>query len=177
MLMPKAAMDEDHLPPSDEHNVWAARQITPVQSVSIAKLPEQLSNDNLRPCVFRSDRAHDRRTGLRRDAHRALSKETPAAGSCFPQKNEENIQRTLAAMRRALQKVAANRCRGSGLMVADDGVVRVTATLSKKQEAALRAMAARNKVSVAWLVRYAVDQLIQASAEPQLPFDLRAGGR
>jgi hypothetical protein len=62
-------------------------------------------------------------------------------------------------------------------MVAEDGVVRVTATLSKKQEAALRAMAARNKVSVAWLVRYAIDELIKSSTEPQLPFDLRVGSR
>lgn len=62
-------------------------------------------------------------------------------------------------------------------MVADDGVVRVTATLSKKQEAALREMASRHKVSVAWLIRHAVDQVIQESAEVQLPLDLRAGAR
>lgn len=62
-------------------------------------------------------------------------------------------------------------------MVADDGVVRVTATLSKKQEATLRALATRHKVSVAWLVRYAVDQLVEKSAEVQLPLDLRAGVR
>jgi hypothetical protein len=89
----------------------------------------------------------------------------------------KNIKRTLAAVCRVLQKNAANCCKGVFSMVADDGVVRVTATLSKKQEGALRAMAARNKVSIAWLVRYAVDQLIQSSAEPQLPLELRAGSR
>lgn len=62
-------------------------------------------------------------------------------------------------------------------MVADDGVVRVTATLGKKQEAALRALATRQKVSVAWLVRYAVDELIERSSEFQLPLDLSAGVR
>ena len=62
-------------------------------------------------------------------------------------------------------------------MVAEDGVVRVTATLSKKQEAALRNLSAQHKVSVAWLVRYAVDQLLDGRTEVQLPLDLRVGAR
>lgn len=53
----------------------------------------------------------------------------------------------------------------------DEGTVRVTATLSRSQEAALRDLAARHKVSIAWLVRHAVDQLIESGAV-QLPLDL-----
>jgi hypothetical protein len=177
MLMPEASMDENDFPSADERNVWAARQITPMQAVAIPKCPEQHPDDEFGTRVLRPDRTHDGRTGLRRGAHLGVGVETPAAASCFPQKNDENIKRTLAAVRSALQKVAANHCREMALMVAEDGVVRVTATLSKKQEAALRAMAARNKVSVAWLVRYAIDELIKSSTEPQLPFDLRVGSR
>jgi hypothetical protein len=56
-------------------------------------------------------------------------------------------------------------------VIADEGVVRVTASLSRGQEQALKELAARHKVSVAWLVRYAVDQLIQEGREAQLPLD------
>lgn len=56
-------------------------------------------------------------------------------------------------------------------VIAEDGVVRVTASLSRGQEAALKELALRHKVSVAWLVRYAVDQLVEQGREAQLPFD------
>lgn len=60
-------------------------------------------------------------------------------------------------------------------VIADDGVVRVTASLSRGQERALKELAAQHKVSVAWLIRYAVDQLVEQGREAQLPLDF--GGR
>lgn len=56
-------------------------------------------------------------------------------------------------------------------LVADEGVVRVTASLSRGQEQALRELATRHKVSMAWLIRYAVDQLVEQGREAQLPLD------
>lgn len=56
-------------------------------------------------------------------------------------------------------------------VIAEDGVVRVTASVSRGQEQALKELAARHKVSVAWLVRYAVDQLVERGREAQLPLD------
>ena len=56
-------------------------------------------------------------------------------------------------------------------VIADEGVVRVTASLSRVQEHALKELAARHKVSMAWLVRYAVDQLVEQGREAQLPLD------
>ena len=56
-------------------------------------------------------------------------------------------------------------------MVADDGAVRVTASLTRGQEQALKDLAAKHKVSMAWLVRYAVDQLVEQGREAQLPLD------
>lgn len=52
----------------------------------------------------------------------------------------------------------------------EEGVVRVTASLSRTQEAALKELAAKHKVSVAWMVRHAVDQLVEQGAEAQLSF-------
>lgn len=54
----------------------------------------------------------------------------------------------------------------------DDGSVRVTATLTKEQNRMLRALAEKHQVSVAWLVRYAVNQLVEQSDSVQLPLDL-----
>lgn len=54
--------------------------------------------------------------------------------------------------------------------IAEEGVVRVTASLSRTQEAALKELAAKHKVSVAWMVRYAVDQLVEQGGEAQLSF-------
>lgn len=56
-------------------------------------------------------------------------------------------------------------------VIAEEGVVRVTASLSRAQEQALKELAAKHKVSVAWLVRYAVDQLVEQGREAQLPLD------
>lgn len=56
-------------------------------------------------------------------------------------------------------------------VIADEGVVRVTASLSRAQEQALKELAGRHKVSVAWLIRYAVDRLVEQSRETQLPLD------
>ena len=56
-------------------------------------------------------------------------------------------------------------------MVAEDGAVRVTASLTRGQEQALKDLAAKHKVSRAWLVRYAVDQLVEQGREAQLPLD------
>ncbi|HEV7254648.1 MAG TPA: ribbon-helix-helix protein, CopG family [Mesorhizobium sp.] len=57
-------------------------------------------------------------------------------------------------------------------VVAQDGAVRVTASLSRDQERALKELAAKHKVSVAWLVRYAIDQLVERGQDAQLPLDL-----
>ena len=54
--------------------------------------------------------------------------------------------------------------------IAEEGVVRVTASLSRAQEAALKELAAKHKVSLAWMVRYAVDQLVEQGGEAQLSF-------
>ncbi len=56
-------------------------------------------------------------------------------------------------------------------IIADEGVVRVTASLSRAQDQALKDLAAKHKVSVAWLIRYAVDQLLEQGGEAQLPLD------
>jgi hypothetical protein len=53
----------------------------------------------------------------------------------------------------------------------DDGTVRVTASLSRSQEQALKDLAGRHKVSMAWLIRHAVDQLIEQSQDAQLPLN------
>jgi hypothetical protein len=54
----------------------------------------------------------------------------------------------------------------------DDLGVRITASLTKEQDRVLRALAAKHKVSVAWLVRYAVSQLVEQADNVQLPLDL-----
>jgi len=56
-------------------------------------------------------------------------------------------------------------------VIAEDGAVRVTASLSRGQEQALKELAAKHKVSVAWLIRYAVDQLVEQGREAQLPLN------
>lgn len=61
-------------------------------------------------------------------------------------------------------------------IIAEEGVVRVTASLSRAQEQALKDLAAKHKVSVAWLVRYAVDQLVERGREAQLPLDFARRG-
>jgi hypothetical protein len=55
-----------------------------------------------------------------------------------------------------------------------DRGVRVTATLSREQERKLRDLAAEHKVSVAWLIRHAVDQMLKPG-QLQLPLYLNEG--
>ena len=52
-----------------------------------------------------------------------------------------------------------------------DGSVRVTATLTNEQVRILRALAEKHKVSIAWLVRYAVSQFVEQADSVQLPLD------
>lgn len=54
--------------------------------------------------------------------------------------------------------------------------VRMTATLSAHQDRVLRALAVKHKVSVAWLIRYAVDRLIEQGETAQLSLDLDRRG-
>jgi hypothetical protein len=67
----------------------------------------------------------------------------------------------------------AAECSGRRVVavIAEDGAVRVTASLSRTQEQALKDLAAKHKVSMAWLVRYAVNQLVEQGREAQLPLD------
>jgi len=52
--------------------------------------------------------------------------------------------------------------------------VRVTTTFTRQQHAELERIARQNGVKVAWLVRRAVERLIdQANGGAQLPLDLR----
>jgi hypothetical protein len=52
--------------------------------------------------------------------------------------------------------------------------VRVTTTLSRQQHAALEEMANKNRISVSWLIRKAVDMLIEdAHGGPFLPLEFR----
>jgi hypothetical protein len=55
---------------------------------------------------------------------------------------------------------------------------RTTATLTAEQGRLLRLMAERQKVSVSWLIRHAVDRLIEEESKGlQLPLDMPAPGR
>jgi len=52
--------------------------------------------------------------------------------------------------------------------------VRVTTTLSQAQHAALERLADQNGVKIAWLIRRAVEQLLEkAQGGPLLPLDLK----
>lgn len=75
----------------------------------------------------------------------------------------------------AMQQGAAPCCivqNASVPMAAIEGGVRVTATITKQQDRLLRALAQRHKVSVAWLIRHAVDRLLSEGSAVQLPLDL-----
>ena len=49
---------------------------------------------------------------------------------------------------------------------------RVTVTLTREQVLALKGLAAKHKVAVAWVVRYAVERLFEERQAVQLPLDL-----
>lgn len=53
-----------------------------------------------------------------------------------------------------------------------DASARITVSLTKEQDRVLRALADKHKVSVAWLVRYAVAELVERADAVQLPLDL-----
>lgn len=54
---------------------------------------------------------------------------------------------------------------------------RVTTTLSRKQKAELDRLAKKQGVKVAWLVRRAVEKLLEeADGGPMLPLDMEGGG-
>lgn len=53
-----------------------------------------------------------------------------------------------------------------------DASVRITVSLTREQDRVLRALADKHKVSVAWLVRYAVTELVDQANSVQLPLDL-----
>lgn len=66
-----------------------------------------------------------------------------------------------------LQRAGARQVRETGQSI------RITATVTREQERLLKALAAKNKTSVAWLIRVAVDRLLLEQAESvQLPLDL-----
>lgn len=50
---------------------------------------------------------------------------------------------------------------------------RVTATLTREQVLALKGLATKHKVAVAWIVRHAVERLLESREPVQLPLDLR----
>src|SRR5947209_2626196 len=58
MLMPEATVDEDHLAPRREDQVWCAGEPPVVQAVSIAKMMSQPPNQHLGFRVLPADAAH-----------------------------------------------------------------------------------------------------------------------
>jgi len=55
-----------------------------------------------------------------------------------------------------------------------DRSYRITATLTTAQRDALQELASKYKVSVAWLIRRALDRFIEeATGGPKLPFEMR----
>lgn len=60
-----------------------------------------------------------------------------------------------------------------GQRVSRDDGVRVTATITKQQDRTLKALADQHKISVAWLVRHAIDRLLREGDTVQLPLDLK----
>lgn len=59
------------------------------------------------------------------------------------------------------------------MVIAEEGVVRLTASVSQSQEQALKELAANYKVSVAWFINCAIDRLMGQDRKAQLPFELR----
>jgi len=60
-------------------------------------------------------------------------------------------------------------------MAADRQMERITVTLTREQVIALKALSAKNKVAVAWLVRFAVERLLDEGPAVQLPLDFGKG--
>jgi len=75
-----------------------------------------------------------------------------------------------ASSSRGTPRIAANT-----ISMGKDGhdAVRVTTTLTKRQHDRLERIAEKNRVKVAWVVRRAVERLLeQAEGGPLLPLDL-----
>lgn len=53
-----------------------------------------------------------------------------------------------------------------------DDAVRITATVSRDVEHKLKALAARHKVSVAWLVREAIDRMLSSPPAQARPLGI-----
>jgi hypothetical protein len=79
-------------------------------------------------------------------------------------------RRTIDGCIRLLQDAAVQK-RGNAVPAGEEGV-RVTATITRQHHRLLRALAARHKVSVAWLIRHAIDRLLSEGESVQLPLDL-----
>lgn len=56
-----------------------------------------------------------------------------------------------------------------------DGGIRVTVMVSQEQNRALRGLADKHKISVAWLVRHAIDDLLDRQSSIQFPLNLGNG--
>lgn len=77
-----------------------------------------------------------------------------------------------------------DRCRGMPRKAAEQGMgkdgknaVRVTTTLTREQYAELERLAEQNSVKIAWLVRRAVERLVDEANRGTLPLDFGLGGR
>jgi hypothetical protein len=57
-------------------------------------------------------------------------------------------------------------------MSADGHMERVTVTLTREQVLALKGLAAKHKVPMAWVVRHAVERLLNEGPAIQLPLNL-----
>ena len=57
-------------------------------------------------------------------------------------------------------------------MTADGHMERVTVTLTREQVLALKSLAAKHKVAMAWVVRHAVERLLSDGPEIQLSLNL-----
>jgi len=64
---------------------------------------------------------------------------------------------------------AANEENGN----ATERACRITATLTVSQKESLQEFASKYKVSVAWMIRQAIDRFIEEERGPKLPFDVR----
>src|SRR6185437_13719876 len=60
MLVPEAAVDEDHLAAAGKHQVRRAGQVAAVQTVAVAGAVDQAADEQLRLSVLAADARHDR---------------------------------------------------------------------------------------------------------------------
>lgn len=65
VAMPEAAVDEDDFAPRGEYEIWAPRQVAPVESVPVPHPVKPPPDCHFGRSVHLSDRGHDPRTNLR----------------------------------------------------------------------------------------------------------------